>query len=393
MDVTVTQAQLRAALKPAADIANNDNPHPVHQMMLLTVADGNFVVQASDRDRVVSVTVEGATVDSEGSVLVPAKHVADTIATLPPETELRAFLTETAAGKQRLVITGPGCEFNVASFDPEDFPILPAPTGVQFFSIPREDLLAMIRLVARSMADDQDAAMAGALVEIKKGNVGIVATDRFRIARAAFNDVAPPDLEVRQTIGRRPVETLAKLLSSAKEESVELGFSDKHVFLQTPTLLYAGGLLAYEFVQWRDYLPEPAAHKRGFAVKREDFLAAIQQCANFVSFESLAVEVLIRKDEIIIQGASVEKGNATRTLPAELAEAEGLDSLEGVDIAFPPAYVAEYVRNMQGETILCSIPRGSREAADHPMISFIEQAGNLRFFGLVLLSELPSAAV
>ncbi|RZS41291.1 DNA polymerase-3 subunit beta [Herbihabitans rhizosphaerae] len=182
MDVTATTAELAAAAADAVRLVPGRMIDPVLSGLLITADADGILYAATDRERSARVRA-GATVHTEGRVLVPAKPLAETLRALEqPDVRL---VVEGA----RLAIRAPGARFALPLLDADSHPGVPEPPAVAGEVDAVLFATALATVAATASRDDALPLFTG--VRLRSDRVGdgerlaLLATDRFRMAIAS----------------------------------------------------------------------------------------------------------------------------------------------------------------------------------------------------------------
>ncbi len=189
MQFSIGQSELSNAVALAGQSVSSRSTLPVLSNVLVTADEhaGTLTIAATNLETALSVVVAADVTDS-GSVTLPARLLAATLAGIPPEArltvELRvrdmaALLTYASHGKRRGQAT-------IKGIDASEFPVLPALDGPAALTFTGAELGALIRQSAFAAADSKDTsrpALTGVLVTVN-GALTAAATDGYRLAVA-----------------------------------------------------------------------------------------------------------------------------------------------------------------------------------------------------------------
>ncbi len=178
MEIRITKKCLVAALSRTAAIADRKS-----SMQILS----NVLIEASDRDQVrisatnINLFVTGlypAEIISSGAVTIPAKTAYDVTRNMPD-----GIITIKTEGEQ-VSIFGGRSSFQLLVMPPEDFPIVPDISHIQFFDINTAVIHRMIEQTSFSISTDETRNhLTGAFFQGDGKNLRMVTTDGHRLSK------------------------------------------------------------------------------------------------------------------------------------------------------------------------------------------------------------------
>ena len=178
MKLSVPRDSLSGALQLVGRAVSSRGTLPSLGGILLIAADGKLTLRATDMEMAITRTLDDASPDGDGSVLLPGRLFTDVVRSLPPgdvSLELRA--------EQRDVeIASGAARFHLRTLPAEDFPRLPEVEG-ETVRLPGVPLAETIELVARAASRDEvRPILTGVLLQAEENRLTMVATDSYRLS-------------------------------------------------------------------------------------------------------------------------------------------------------------------------------------------------------------------
>ena len=350
---TISQASLKEALTTVLRTVSDKRVIPIISNVKITVTDSSFDLATTNLESayMIRLPLMGG---QSGSFTVPARLLADFVATLPnAPVSLRMVdgVLKVESGRSKASIKG---------IEPSEFPTMPEPTGEPTAELDRDTLRTALGLTVIAVAkDEQRPVLAG--VHVADGVSFIVeAADGVRLARyekelegeVARWDVLIPADGVRELLKLCDADQhtipLWLLPNAANPAHVvaKVGTDDAHT-------IFGVRLLAGQFPDLKRAIP--ASTLTTVSVSRVAFLAAVKQCTLFSASETKGFRLV----NVAVMGAG-ELGVLTLTA-AEAQTGDGAAELsvsvdgEPVTVMLNGPYLTEALTAMVGETVTIGI--------------------------------------
>jgi DNA polymerase-3 subunit beta len=153
---------------------------PILSGVLIQANDDGLVLSSFDYE-VSSQTEIQADVEEPGTVLVSGRLLAE-IAGRLPNAPVRISTEES-----RISVSCGSANFTLLSMPVEEYPSIPE-IGEQSGVVPAEEFAAAVAQVAVAASrDDVTPVITGVQLEVRENNLGLVATDRYRVAVREIN--------------------------------------------------------------------------------------------------------------------------------------------------------------------------------------------------------------
>jgi DNA polymerase III subunit beta len=180
MDLNIDQSSLGRALRLVSRVTPARTTVPILETALLEAEPGRLTLAAAD-GQIGLVTTLAADVDRPGRAAVPARLLAEYVAQLPAE----PLRLELDGARPRLRVSCGRFSANLASVDPDEFPVFPAADeGAALDLDARRLQRAIERVVFAAARDESRPVLTAVLFERGADGLTLAAADGFRLARA-----------------------------------------------------------------------------------------------------------------------------------------------------------------------------------------------------------------
>ena len=175
---TVAPSALSSSLGLVSRAVSPRSTLPVLSNVLLETESEGLRITATNLDLTISALVP-ATVHEEGRVTVPARLLAEYVASL----DETACTLEVEERTQMLRITAGVQKANLHGIDAVEFPPLPARETSPAFEVDAASLQqAITQTAVAASGDEQTPVLTGVLLHVEGSKLTLVATDRHRLA-------------------------------------------------------------------------------------------------------------------------------------------------------------------------------------------------------------------
>jgi DNA polymerase III subunit beta len=278
-----------------------------------------------------------ASVDGEGTTVVPGRLLLDIARSLPDSEVTIEHRPEEAA----VVVTSGTANYRLHTYSAEDFPRLPDVESAPLHTVDRDVLVETVARVGRSASRDESRpVLTGILVRFEPGKVVMAATDSYRLAvKETAVTATLPDLEA--IIPARALQELARIAGGADE--LQLGLLDNHVVFGAEGTWLTTRRIDGQFPNYRQLLPEQFEHE--VLLPREEALEVVRR-VSLMAQRNSPLRLRFADGELTVSAVTQDVGEARESLPAPYtgdpleigfnAEflRDGLDSVDSESVKF-----------------------------------------------------------
>ena len=326
---------------------------PILSGVLIETTERGLTLSSFDYE--VSARTEiDAEVQEPGRVLVSGRLLADIANRLP------AAPVEVVTDDNRVVVSGGSARFTLLSMPVAEYPSLPVvgePTGV----IPAGNFSSAIaQVVVAASRDDVTPVITGVQLEAAQGSIGLVATDRYRVAirRVEWHSEQPEAStalvpartlqEVGRTFGGSGDVTISITRGGDREL---IGFSADR---KTVTSLLIKG----NFPPVRRLFPEVVDH---FAVVGTAELVEATRRVQLVLEREAALKYSFGEDGLTLEAAGSEQAQASEQIDAVLTG-------EPVVVSLKPQFLLDGLSGVHTEFVRISFTKTENPNKPGPVL-------------------------
>lgn len=339
MRFTCNQQTLSKALNTVSKAVTTKTTIPILKGILLKVTDeGKLTLSASDLDLSIEKTIDVNNAEA-GSAVVMARLFGDIVRKLPNE---ELIIEE---GEKGIIsIKSSFSEFKIVGISSDEFPsINEIENETDTLSIEKEVFKSMVRKTAFSASiDESKGVIVGALLEIKKDSLNMVALDGFRMA--VCREKMKNEKERNIIIAAKILNEVNKIISDIEEEEyIKFIISDKKAMILLENTKIVIRLLEGEFIKYKDIIPKE--HKCRIKINKGAMLESIER-ASLLAKEGKnnLIKLKLEEDRMIITSRS-EEGNVREELSIEK---DGND----LEIGFNSKYVIDVLKVVDDEEVI-----------------------------------------
>lgn len=372
MKVICDRAALLDAVNLISGVVAQRSPRPQLSCIKLTASKasgaGDFILQATDADVALKLTLTQVDVQRVGEALVPADRLKAIIAA----EEHEPTLTLEVEGEV-CHIKGADAHFKVFGYPPADFPAITdfaasvagsagAPKAQSVFT---HDAGSLAQLVARTIfataRETSRYAINGVLMKRDGKRVEMVATDGRRLALAR-GSVSSGDKEGKAVSCIIPTKALGMLqrLIAGHDEPVQIAITDNQILFSFGTAgspgraVLVSNLVEGAFPAYEEVIPKDSDRK---VVFDKDVLAsAVKRAALLTNEESRGVRMAFssKAKRLELSSRANEVGEAQ--IRVELKSYEGDD----LEIGFNPAFITDALKVIPDQDVVVEMKSPGR---------------------------------
>ena len=331
MKFSIEQAAILKELAAGQSISEKKQTIPILGHTLLRAEGNGLKIVTTDLDLTLETEASTIECESEGAATVETKRLFELMKKVP-EGEISFRLKD-----DRLIVSGAGFEYKLATCSPDSFPEIQRAKG-EPFTLDASDLAVAIEATMYAItAEESRYALAGALLKIEGGNVRIVATDGHRLALAEFNG---PEGTFTALIPKKAVNKLPELCKQA--QAIEVSLDSNRISFRAGHRLLSSRLLAGQFPNYELVLLK--GNDKLVRIEAELLAAALKRVGLLANKETGGVKFLIGRDRLKLSSQSPDVGEAEETI---VIDYKG----ESVEIGFNGNHLAQFLDAAQADAI------------------------------------------
>lgn len=296
---------------------------PILSGVLIQATETGLILSSFDYE-VSAQTEIAADVEETGTVLVSGRLLAE-IANRLPNAPVR-FSTE----ESRIVVSSGSASFTLLSMPVEEYPSIPQISSESGL-VPAEEFAAAVAQVAVAASrDDVTPVITGVQLEVSENSLGLVATDRYRVAVREINWDGGSNASTETITALVPARTLqevGKTFGNAGTISVSITNKDDRELIaftankKTVTSLLIKG----NFPPVRRLFPDTIEN---YAVMNTADLIEATRRVGLVLEREAALRYSFTPDGLTLEAIGSEQAQASETIDAVLTGDEIVVSLK-----------------------------------------------------------------
>ena len=337
MKLTISKENLFGALQLVGRAVSARSTLPSLSGILVEVGSDALTLRATDMELGITLGINSASIDSEGTALVPGRLLLDVVRSLPD-----GELTMAQRPEQRDIELAAGeGRFHLRTLPAEDFPRLPGLEG-DTVKLPVSPLVETIERVARAASRDEvRPILTGVLLQAEGNVLTMVATDSYRLSvkRTELEGELAQPLEA--IVPARALRELARVVVSESAEEVEIAMPGNQAIFGAGSVTLSSRLIEGQFPSWRQLIPESFEHE--VRLPRAELLDVARRVSQLAQ-RNAPLRLALSEGELTVAAETPDVGDASEAMPAPY-------SAEPMEIAFNPQFLIEGIDSVDGDEL------------------------------------------
>src|SRR5919198_1064815 len=321
-------------------------------IQLSATADG-LTLRATDMEVGLVVSIPEASVESDGTVLLPGRLLGDVARSLPSGDVALALRPE----QRDVELTAGGARFHLRTLPAEDFPRLPELEG-DGARLPAAPLAQTIDRVARAASRDEvRPILTGVLFQAEGTTLTMVATDSYRLSvKHTDLDTSLPEA-IEANVPARALRELARIVAQEGAEEVAMSLARNQAVFQAGAVVLSSRFIEGEFPSWRQLIPESFEHE--VRLPRDEILEVARRIGQLAQ-RNAPLRFAFAEGELTVAAETPEVGDASEAVPAPY-------SGQPLEIAFNPQFLIEGIESVDGDELLMKLSSPLRPGLLEPV--------------------------
>lgn len=350
MKITVDQKDLLKSLQGIAAVVPSKTSLPILSTFLLeTRGDGKVTLTANDLDVSLTQTLACET-SGPGSVAVPGKKFFEIARSLPDDKvviEVEGDKISIKCRRSRFKMTGKSAD---------EFPKLPSQKAAVTFPMSASVLDGMITKTSYAVSTDLTRpSLCGVLWEIKKGTLGMVATDGHRLARVELPGAASTGEEKDVIVSPKALNIYRSLV--ADMDSVNVSLAENHITFDLGDSVIYSRLLEGPFPDYNQVIPKKNARK--LTVSREELTDACRRVAILSSAITHQVKLVLEDDRLTLSVKTPDVGEAVEEVTCAYNSPK-------MEIGYNARYLLDILRTIESADVSFLLDRNDNAGVVTP---------------------------
>jgi DNA polymerase III subunit beta len=276
-------------------------------------------------------------VTETGDITLPARKPLDICRTLPEEAELDISVKD-----ERALVRSGKSRFTLSTLPASEFPVIDKIKSARRFSMPQNELHALIERTAFAMAQqDVRYYLNGLMLEPSGKLLRAVATDGHRLAMCQMAVDIGDSGDQQVIVPRKGVQELHRLLADS-DAPVALELGSNHIRITTEDLRFTSKLIDGRFPDYQRVIPKNA--DKQLLVNRELLRQALTRTSILSNEKYRGIRLDISNNNIKIQAHNPEQEEAVEEIDANY-------SSENIVVGFNVTYVLDVLNVLDSDTV------------------------------------------
>jgi DNA polymerase-3 subunit beta len=348
LKITILKDSLNEAIQHVSKAISARTSIPILSGIKIEARSTGVTLTASDTDISIQSFIPMVkddktiiTLDSPGSVVLPAKFFVEIIKKLPA-----AHVELVVLDQFHTTIKSGSSEIQLVGLDPEEYPVLPQLEEDRIFSMNGVLLKSMIRQTVFAVSSNESTPiLTGVLWNLDRGIVKFVATDRHRLASSEASIDSPADLKIEHlVIAGKTLNELSKIIPD-NGMMIDIVATDNQILFKMDNVLFYSRILDGTYPDTSKIISQ--AYKTELVVNTKDITDAIDRAYLLSREEKTNIVKLVTTGahSLEISSSSNELGKVKEQLEAEKLEGDELK------ISFNSKYMLDALKVIDSEQI------------------------------------------
>jgi DNA polymerase-3 subunit beta len=309
--------------------------------VLLRVENGAAELQATDTELGIRASAE-ATIEREGSVVVPGRLLVDVARSLPND----SVSIEYRAAEQDVEVKSGPSTFHLRTLPLEDFPNLPEQSSDVAISMPAAAFIETIDRVARSASRDETRPhLTGVLVTASGNSLRMVATDSYRLSVKETSLEQPLSGELEANVPARTLQELSRIASATGAEEITVAALDNQVVFTVGDVVLSSRLVEGRFPNYQQLLPESYEHE--LKIERNELLDVVRR-VSLLAQKNAPLRLSFADGQLEVSAQTPDIGEASESLPVPF-------NGESLAIGFNPEFFRDGLESAETDELVLKL--------------------------------------
>ena len=341
MKIHCSKSALSSALSALSRIIPARAAHPILNGFMIFTRDDTLVVQATDLDLSLTMTIP-AEVEIEGCTVVAGRHLTELVRRLPDGGLTVQLIDDT----QQLEVLYKKASVRINTWVPAEFPSLPTPPTLNRVAIDGSLWKNILKKVAIAAAPQEVRPnYAGVYMQFQSGQMKLVATDTYRLAFL----VIPYQGEISDCalfIPVRPLSEVSRLLGD--DQQLQIFWDQSTICFQTETFTMTARLMDAQFPAYEKVIPKE--NRLRIRIDKELLNSTLERAALFNELPSQQAVVNLRVEAgvLFISAEAAQVGSIKEEIQLISSDGEETEALFTTRYLLDPLKVID-----QEEVLLC----------------------------------------
>jgi len=350
MRFTIAREKLQEGLSAVTAAVPSKTTLPVLANILLETTDKGIRLSGTDLDIAVSTEVL-ADVETQGSITIPAKKLAEIARELPS-----APVKMSSAGEQKVTLECGRSRFKLLGLPRDEFPSFPAVRFNESWRVRSGDLQKLIGHTSFAASTEESRPILnGVLWELRPDRMRMVATNGHRLSKMELPITSEGAPSGDLIVPPKALEQIRKLFPA--EEDLEIARGDNHLAFRSPFTSVFTRLIEGPYPNYEQVIPKD--NDRVALADKSVLSQSLRRMSIIASDQTHRIRLAFNAGMLKLGVQTPDLGEAQDEVPINY---EG-DPLE---IGFNANYLIEILRYMPTDEVRLTFKAAERAATIEP---------------------------
>jgi DNA polymerase-3 subunit beta len=338
MKVKCRQKDLAFALHLVNRAVSPNTTLPVLNNILIKAQGKHLYFSATNLEVAMTYHID-VEIFNEGAVTIPAKLITSYVSLLKDD-EVEMKLEEGL----NLSIKTPNSHTKIKGIDHSEFPVIPEVEKGSQFTVDTGIFETAINQTGFAASTNVSRpVLTGLLFKLDKDELGMVATDSYRLSEKKVQMKKGVDEAVDCIVPAKTVMELGKILGSFEEKEVECQVTKNQILFAIGNLKIISRLIDGNFPDYKKIIPPSS--KTHVKINVQDFVLAVRKVSLFVQETNNNVKISVTNNgKLIVSTDETQIGEGTAEVDVEI---EG----ENNKIALNAQYLLDVLGHIKASSI------------------------------------------
>ena len=341
MKLQASASQLLSQLQTVSRVASTRSAVQALSGVQVAAEGGRVELRATDMEVGLRVPLE-ATIEREGTVVLPARLTLDVVRALPTD----SVTIELRPAEQDVEIVSGSATFHIRTLRGEDFPPFPETGGDAVVTVPAQAFVATIQKVARSASRDETRPiLTGILVSASGQELRMVATDSYRLSVKVTPLEAALDGAFEANVPARALQELARIAQAADAETLRATRRANQIVFEVGGSVLSSRLIEGQFPNFNQLLPDTYDHELRLESRE---LTDVVRRISLLAQKNAPLRMRFSEGELTVSAQTPDVGEAQEALPVPFAG-------EPFEIGFNPEFLRDGLESVDAESVILKL--------------------------------------
>ena len=289
-----------------------------------------------------------------GAVVIPARLITDILSSLETENVELSLIKD----KAQLELKAGDSKFTLNVYFEEDFPKIPEAEKGTACTIKSADFNKATKEVVKAASRDEGKpVLTGALVEITKDTLRMVATDSYRLALCETGISEGPAEDISIIVPAKSLRELSRIISAKSGGSVSISLTENQAIFKTDETELISRLIDGEFPNYKQIIPE--GYEKVIKMDREKATGCIRRTA-ILAQNNAPIRFTATNGQAVISSSTQDVGEAIEKMEIEYSGDE-------IKMAFNHEYLLDGITSVDEESVALEVTDPLKPAMVKPV--------------------------